>query len=229
MNALDVGRIQTHLSRRVQLRRIRALLGMLLGLPLCFIAPLTLGSVFWLSSGMLFGWYPWSWFFFGSAAILIPLLFHLEVRTAGSFLSEAARDFSTSSETDSRAAVGLAIGGLTGSALIRAAANPRAATSGFVEFFLFGPRMILSGFRHLREAARMKGVDQVRAAEVVSRLLTSSSGVAIKSLLSAGEVPESLGRTLHWLAFYDWIGIGEKGDRVFLFTESRATLGGAAS
>ena len=228
MKAIDVGRIQTNLSRRVQFRRIRALTGILVGLPLCFLAPLMLGSLFWFSSGMLFGWHPWTWFVFGSAVILIPLLIHLEVRTAGNFLGEAARDFATDKAMDGRAMIGLAMGGFGGAALARAAANPRAATSGIVEFFLIGPRMLVPGFRHLRGAARMKGIDRARAAEVVTRLRSSSSGVAIKSLLSAGEAPESLGRTLHWLAFYDWIGIGEKGEKVFLFSESRARLGAAA-
>lgn len=192
-----------------------------MGVPLCFVAPFLLGTLFWFSCGMLFGWHSWIWFFLGMAALTIPLLIHLEWRTGGNFLGEAGRDFAKDSAWDGLAMLGLPFGS---PALAIAAANPRAATAGFMELFLIGPRLLVPGVRHLALAARLRMVDTVRAARVMEKLLTASSAMVMKSLLEAWEQPQVLGFTIYWLAFYDWIGIGEKGQRIILFSESREAL-----
>ncbi|MBK8269716.1 MAG: hypothetical protein IPK83_16050 [Planctomycetes bacterium] len=104
------------------------------------------------------------------AALTIPLLIHLEWRTGGNFLGEAGRDFAKDSAWDGLAMLGLPFGS---PALAIAAANPRAATAGFMELFLIGPRLLVPGVRHLALAARLRMVDTVRAARVMEEIADS--------------------------------------------------------
>lgn len=226
MQTVSEESIARALKSRVRLRKVKAWSGLLLGIPLCLIAPLLLGTLFWFSAGRLGVGSDWTWFFLGTSAVTIPLLIRLEIRTDGNYLGEAARDFVPDNSIDGRIMLGAPLPAI-GVSLAYAAANPRAATSGFMEIFLTGPRLVVPGFRHLRSSAKFSGIDPARAARAVAKLLLSGSGVPIKSLVEPGEPPEALGRALHWLAFFDWIGLAEKGDRVFLFSESRETLGGA--
>src|SRR4051812_27796175 len=60
------------------------------GLPLAFVAPLILGTMFWLACNILVRWYPWSYFFWGTALIALialPALFLTELRTSGNYLA----------------------------------------------------------------------------------------------------------------------------------------------
>ncbi len=217
--------IRSALSRRIRRRWLQASAGIVFGLPLCFVGPFVLASLFWFSAGQLVGWYPWIWYFWGCAIFIFPLLIRLEIRTGGNFLGEASRDFVTDGSLDALGMVGVPIGGSLGASAAMSASNPRAATSGFVELFLTGPRFLVPGIRHLRARRSFKEIDQDFAALLVARVLTVSSAVPIKSLMTPGQPPEKLGKTLHWLAFYDWIGVGEKGQKVFLYSESREALG----
>ncbi|MBK8269715.1 MAG: hypothetical protein IPK83_16045 [Planctomycetes bacterium] len=63
MNMANLDGIQAALSRRASLRKWRAVAGIVMGVPLCFVAPFLLGTLFWFSCGMLFGWHSWIWFF----------------------------------------------------------------------------------------------------------------------------------------------------------------------
>ena len=105
--------------------------------------------------------------------------------------------------------------------------NPRASSAGFVEIFLTGPRLMLGGIRHLRQARVFGAIERDLACRIIARLLSHDSGLRFEELPKDGAGSDQLLTVLKWLAFYDWIGIAEAKDRVFLYSESRETFGNA--
>ncbi len=215
------------LRRRRSVRLLVSVSKLLFGLPLSFVAALVLGSMFWMAAFFL-GWqYPWSWFFLTTAAVTIPLLYHLELRTDGQFVSEAVRD-----STGSIAYTGLLatlsvvlrqpLGAVT--ALAGEQASPRAATAGFVELFLTGPRLVIEARRHLRLERLLRNVSLSHAAEIVVVLASSEKGIARDELQRRVGSSGDLLPALAFLASQEWIGVGEKVDRVWLRTEAREVL-----
>lgn len=165
----------------------------------------------------------WLLLVFGLAVFVIPLLFHMEARTGGGYLSDVLRD------TQFHGLPGFAL--ISGPAREAAAvgtmlANPRAFSSIFVEFFLFGPRMALGGYRQARMARRLSGSDRQRAAVILQRLLAVDGGMPSSSLLQRGETLDALLPTLAYLVFYQWIGVGHGWERVWIDSESRHKLRG---
>lgn len=227
--ACDNATIEAALRRREGLRKVRAYSSLAFGAPLTFISPLVLGTIFWVVCGLLFeSWYPWTWFFLALAALTLPLLFRLEIKSSGDYLGETMKDVGPpmpgSGELTMKAHVG--IGPLAGLGFSMAT-NPRASSAGFVEIFLTGPRMILGGIRHLRQARSFGAAEQVLACRIIARLLSRDSGLRLEELPKDGVGSDQLLTVLKWLAFYDWVGISEAKDRVFLFSESKATFGDA--
>ena len=104
------------------------------------------------------------------------------------------------------------------------ASNPRALPAGFVEVFLIGPRLIMNGIRHLRQAGELSNTPDRRAVEVVAQLLQNERGIKPETLQAPGEDMKSLVRVLVWLAFYGWVGVSDKMDRVYLYSESRDVM-----
>jgi hypothetical protein len=219
--------IITRLNRRVTTRKSLAIAGILAGLPFCFVAAVMLGSIFWFSFGLMFNvGYPWHIWVLGTALITIPLLFHTEIKTKGDFLGGVMRDIDTDFRTSSPAtsAVATMPAAFLGLLAYHAAANPRASTAGFVEFFITGPRWVLNGLRHLRLVGKIPNVDMQQTANLIQRLLASDSGFTMDELSSTCESRDQLQETLIWLAFYGWIGVSTKKDRVYIYTESRRFL-----
>jgi hypothetical protein len=213
------------LARRARIRGAVAVARLVAGFPLCFLAPLFLGSVFWLISAQFLGWHPWWWFFAGFSLLTIPLLFRMELRTGGDYLGDVARHGGPEVPGgEFLAGAGWAIGGGMGMVAGNAVAAPRTAAAGFVEFFLIGPRMMVRGARHLRHAGQFKKVSMDRVVTLIWQLLVHEQGVLLVSLATLREDRADVAGALAWLAFYDWIGVGEKGAKAFLFGESRKYL-----
>lgn len=219
--------IVTRLNRRADTRKLLAVTGIVAGLPLCFVAAVMLGSIFWFSFGLMFNvGYPWHIWVLGTALITIPLLFRMEIKTKGDFLGGVMRDVDTDFRTSSPAvhAAALMPAAFLGVVAYHAAANPRASTAGFVEVFITGPRWVLNGLRHLRRVGKIPHVDPQHAASVVQRLLNHDSGLTANDLSAICESRDQLQETLIWLAFYGWIGVSTKNDRVYIYSESRRFL-----
>lgn len=219
--------IIARLNRRAGFRRTFALLRILAGIPLCFVAAIVFGSMFWFASGRALGhWYPWAYWVLGLALLTIPLLFRMELRTGGDYLGDVARSGSAIDAKPGLAtAVGMVspVGGL-GIVAFYAATNPRAATAGFVELFLTGPRMVVNGSRHLRLAGKVPRIDMHAATRVLEKLMAHDTGLTSKELAGTCESRDQLQETLIWLAFYGWIGVSKKQDRVYIYSESRRFL-----
>lgn len=228
--AADSAGVISLLSRRRWMKHILAIAGLLAGVPLCFLAPLFLGSLFWFSTGMLNVWYPWLWFILGASAVVIPLLLRLEIQTAGDFLGHAVQSWNFGDdERLAWTAAAIGAGGVYGAGIPGMRVDPRGATAGLMEFFLLGPRLALSGFRHLVGTVRVRIPSLDIPANVVVLLLGHEKGVPVKLILRQFEDGHSLAKGLRWLTFYQWIGVGENGEKVFLFTDERESLAKAVA
>lgn len=224
-----VDEIESKLRHRVATTRMTGWASLAAGIPLCFVGPLLLATIFWMA--VLFGmhkWTPWTWWFGALSLLAIPSLFRLELRSGGRFLEETLADAAPSDSDLMTRLMGVTmIYGAGWGALGAVGANPGVATAGFVEFFLVGPRMVISGVRKIRSARDAAHVNVARAAAVVGFLLARDSGVEPRALLCKGEALAELALVLLWLASQGWIGVLESGDRVFLYSEARRTLTGA--
>lgn len=215
------------LDDRAATRRVSDAAQIGMGIPLCFVGPFFLGTILWFVAGALFRtWMPWTTAFFIASVVVIPLLFRLERKTGGLYLSEsvhAIRDrFPDAAPLILGGRVGA--GGMTGRALATVIMNPEGVAAMFVEVFLAGPRMVLRGWSHRRLANALERVNRMRTAEAVSKLLSRTTGMSPEELVKEGETVSDVTPSLTWLSFYGWIGVSAKADRVFLFTESRETL-----
>lgn len=213
------------LARRAKVRCAVALARLAAGFPLCFVGPLVLGTLFWFISGQLIGWNPWWWFVGGLSVLMIPLLFRMEFRTGGDYLGSVSRDPGPQLPGgEFLTGTGWMIAGMPGMIAANAAAAPRTASAGLVEVFLLGPRMMVSGARHLRNARRLRAASLDRAVAILWQLVVHEQGVPLERLPVSRDERAEVAGALAWLAFYDWIGIGEKGAKAILFGDSRKHL-----
>src|SRR5258706_1906570 len=160
-----------------------AIASIVAAVPLLFVGPLLLACIFWFAA-VNFGYgLPFSWWFWGLTAIMVPAMFLGEARQRGGFFAGRNLDVSP--------------GGLDGPALMPVPGdvgmlfnfviNPRLQASGFVELFLTGPRLMLDGLTKLRHAQQLRGVSLDRAGDAIVQLALFDKGVPIQSLLRGGE------------------------------------------
>lgn len=223
----DLSLIEGALQRRRSLRLLLAIAAIALGAPLSLLGPLVLGTLFWTASCLWFETlYSWCWFFFPLVAVALPLLFRLELKTGGDYLGGTVKDAGPPipGTTELTMQTHLVIGPFAGLG-VAAATNPRLVPAGFVEIFLVGPRLILSGVHRLRHDKRLGNIAQRLAAEIVAKLLSKNEGLRLEQLPKNGADSDQLMSALRWLAFYGWIGITEAQDRVYLYSESKAVFG----
>ncbi len=214
------------LQRRDRMRELRLTLAWVFGIPLSFLGPLVLASIFWLVIGRLTEhWYPWSWYVAALSIVAIPLLFRLESRTGGKYADQAVADMPPPCDGMGRITLGAYAGfGAPVGGLLAWGANPRAASAGFIEFFLVGPRLILGAARQARLERAFRALDRRRAAHVLAQLFETGHALPPGALLRPGESMDDLRPVLIWLAHLGWIGVAEKLDQVYLYTESRVAL-----
>jgi len=232
IGAIGIETIRRHLDERAELRRRSDALQVVLGIPLCFVGPVVIGTMLWAAGTMLLqAWLPW-WLFIAALSILmIPLLLRLEMQTAGQYLSDSVRTIGDRFPDAMPVTFGghVGAGGMTGRALATVLMNPEGIASMFVEVFLAGPRMVLRSRSQRRMAKALERVDKHRTAEVVSKMLSRVGGMPPGELLKEGERIGDVLPSVTWLSFYGWIGVTTKVDRVFLFSESREALRAADS
>jgi hypothetical protein len=209
---------------RARERGRRAMRGVALGagVPLTFLGPVVLGTMFWVACGMLWHWYGWWIFFLGTSVVAIPALVVTEMRTGGRYLSEV---ITPEEARRAEIAQGVKVVGTVMMprardtlALAAVLASPRASTAGFVELFLAGPRMVLSAVRDREMLRRLRGADAQVAALLLHELLRARVGIPTARLLKRGQTMEQIELPLAYLVFYDWAGIAEGGTKVWVLT-----------
>ncbi len=255
MTPPETSRTLSRLILREKNRRALAVLGIAAGGVLSLFGPVFFASIFWITAGWSFdAWFSWPLCFAVAAAVVLPLLFRLEMRTGGEYLTQTAMTANISSAAE--AAPGVVMlssyaGGSTGMIALARTANPRAVSFGVVEIFLAGPRLVVNGFRYRRTDRNFDDVDRERAAEIVTLLLErrvgqcppnplgeqcppnpeGGSGVHPRELLRRGEKlhdeqcpPKELMQPLVWLAHHRWIGVSDSLQRVYLYSEGAKAL-----
>ena len=211
------------LRRREMGLYVRAAGMFLLGVPMSLVGGLMLGSMFWFTALMFGYWRPWWWFFAGLTGITVPLLYWTELRQGRELLGEAVRGGNARASNACWALRRVA--GSEVAMLGALVTNPRATAAGFVEVFLFGPRMVVGALRQLRAALALRGVDRGRAAEVLRVLIIEPRGCALGKVLRPGETVAGIVGPLGYLAYHEWIGLSENCDRGWCLSETREGFG----
>ena len=224
----DVERILAHFERRDRWLRFKCRAMIVGGLPLSLLGGVTLASLFWLAAhanprfGPAISGVRWMDLFVALAAITVPLLFHLEIRTGGSYRADLSGGGMAPGRAYMLAQSGVGLFAAT-------AANRRAISTAFVEFFLIGPRLVLGGFHQLKLAHRVRLADLRPAGHIVCGLLNRESGLETAALLRDGTSITEVMPPLAYLALHGWIGIGDRWARVRLHSDARRLLAGSAA
>src|ERR1700733_9625521 len=91
--------IITHMARREAAMKATIFTLVLFGLLALLFGPVVISCIYWVVS-LLWGFYvPWTWIFWGSCLILIPLLFWTERRTGSDYYAAAVLSLSAPLQT----------------------------------------------------------------------------------------------------------------------------------
>ena len=205
---LDTAAVRTALESRASSRHALAIAQILGGLALTFLVPLIFAAGALIYSGtngfllvlVLF-------------LVLMPIAFFFEWRTEGGYFMRRLREI--------QAGDGGWYWAISRDRTWRWHARQGAAQW---ELFLFAPRQVFAGFAKLRGMRMVALPDTSRAAEILAQLAASDRGIPVESLRRAGEHQLALSQALSYLLFYDWVGSGESGEKVWLLTQSREEL-----
>ena len=223
----ELQRIRSHLRRREGLFRLKVAMMIALGVALSFLGPFLLATILWilgLWASALFHLpalsLRWWWLFLPLAIVMVTLFYYFEARTdrrRSKGLTGTGRAKAPSSGPpvpDRARAVG---------APGAAVAEPRSSSAGLFEVFFVGSRMAVSACRQIKASRRLRA-NRDRAALIVRQLIAQTSGVDTPRLLLEGEKLDDIRPELAYLSFHQWVGIGEKRSRVWLYSTARETL-----
>jgi len=215
----DSARLIRLLRQRGSLFHVKTLFMILLGLPASLLGPVVVATLYWLAA-MPWGYsFDWMTVFGWTALVMLPALYILEIRTKGNYLSERVDEMTPLPPI----ARGIFTLGEFG-AIAALATNPRTTSTLFTEVFLFGPRLVVDAIRQLRLRMYARGADVKRAASILATLTELHDGIPTEDLLRANESARTLAPTLAYLAFHDWIGVGNSGGKVWLLSDARRVL-----
>lgn len=223
----ELQRIRSHLRGRERLFWLKVATMIAVGVPLSFLGPFLLATILWILSLWASALFHlpslslrWWWLFLPLAIVMVALFYYLELRSDRRY-SKGVTARGPAKAPPGRTPVpdrARAVGA-TGSA----AAEPPSASAGFFEVFLVGSRMVVSACRQI-SGARLLQADRDRAALIVRQLIAQTSGVETPRLLFEGEKPDDIQPELAYLMFHQWIDIGEKRNRVWLYSTAREVL-----
>lgn len=219
--------VRMRLEQRAEDRRLLNYLGLSAGSPLLLIGPLFFSMIVWFFAHQIIRvTLPFGLTFILTSLVTIPLLLLLELSTRADYFSQSlhliADRFPGFIPLLTPPRFGLTSLGEHGWGAFLM--NPFGVAAFFTEIFLAGPRMVLGAAARLRHARQLAAVDPARAADVIVTLLSKQSGMRLEELLRPGEKLADLVPVIGWLASFEWIGVADKADRVFLYSETRDLL-----
>lgn len=206
------------LARRERRHVFKTVAMLLFGLPLSLLGPLVVATMLWLPLWCGFRWLSfaqgvlWLDIFVALTVIMIPSLFWMEIRSPETYQA----DLSGPAPRPGRVLTCPSIGVFM--------VNPRTASTALVEFFVIGPRLVVSGLHQRKLARSVRLDDRTRAAAILERLSRRDDGIDTKHLLRERETLDTIQPALAHLLYHQWIGVGEKWQRVWLLSEARQTL-----
>ena len=208
-------RILRLLRRRDTTHKAAAVLKLVVGVFVSFLAPLILASIIcnaaWRVARVDLSW---ALVFVFTSVVLIPLLYLLEHRTRGRFFEDEARAMAIDHGAKASS---------HGEWMYR---SDRAAWAFYIEVFLFAPRVTFEGLADLRSIRNLGAANMERAADLVELLLAGEGSFATAKLRQPLDNPRDFALVLNFLQFHDWIDISKDGKRVWLRTEAKRALGG---
>ncbi len=228
----DIRHILWHFERRERALRLKVALMIVFGVPLSFLGPLALSTMFWLAMKYANRFtdavpsVPWTMMFVILTAVTVPLLYRLERRTLGDYMAWASGD---ATPDGPRGFVFMPSPAAEIGAIAATAGNARLVSSLFVDFFLQGPRLVIGGLAQCKVAHRVQLAELSKGAEIIAKLLRRDTGLETKGLLCPEAGLDDLMPTLAYLTFYRWIGVAEDWQRVWIHSEERRVLGGASN
>ncbi|MEA2709530.1 MAG: hypothetical protein QOF78_2131 [Phycisphaerales bacterium] len=183
----------------------------LAGAIVSMFGPIIFGSAIWLrqfrGAGVGIGekYHSWWWVVGMTCLWFLPILFFIEWITRGKLLDSAVED----------------VGDMP-----RFVAHRAVAGAFFVELCLWGPRMVTGGVRKQIGLTTHRHADRTLAAAMLAELLNHGEGMPIGKLyVLAKNDDHAFSTTLAYLMFHDLVDVSKKGDRVWLLSEGKRTLG----
>jgi hypothetical protein len=206
------------LLRRRDMRLCLKIFAMLVvGVPLLFVGPAVLASFtdFTLVRSGAMSDSPWRIAFILCSAVMIPILFWIEIGTDGRFFETQATS----------------LGGRDDYPFMRASSygeyeyrRQEGAMIAFTEILLFAPRITLSALRQWRVRRMIGPVDVTLAVNVLESLLESEHAAPTAELMLPGRRKEQLESVLAYLVFHEWADIAADGLRAWVSTETREAV-----
>jgi hypothetical protein len=179
-----------------------------LGSLFCLLGPVIVGSFIWLKQFQTRGMAMHSWLFrvAQTGVFFLPILFLIEWATRGKLLEEGAEALGAGSR--------LPVGRQAAQGMV------------FLEMCLWGPRMVIAGTKKLYNLSKHRGADRNLAADMLAMLVNAGQGIPSAQLYPlAKNNDDAFSDALAYLLFHDLIGISKTGDRAWLLSEAKRTLG----
>jgi hypothetical protein len=185
---------------------------LLLGIPLCLLAPLVvtliLKRIEWeFRSEFLPGFEAT---FLLAAAVLVPVLMRLARRTDGQGVGSGMT--AESSRYEVTATEGFRL------------RSPAMEWQVYLEIVLGGPRLIRSAIDAVSGKVAVDPPLRVVAAEIAIGLLEAGESRSLRELVRPNRPPRLVARAVHYLLRRDWLCISPGRDRVWLTTPARQFL-----
>jgi hypothetical protein len=163
---------------------------------------------------------PWLTCFFWSCLIGLPILFFFEWLTRGKFLDNTMEGLG-----DIRGYGMYGGAGMTSAFYLR---GRIAAGALAVEICLWGPRMVIAGFRRIAALMRVKPKDHAPAAAVLAPLMRQEEGLSTGAAMTQARLdPDDFSAALAYLSFHEIVGMAKDGSRIWVLSDARKKLAAA--
>jgi hypothetical protein len=227
---MDVAAIERKLREHAGGRWVGVGVELALGIPLSLVGPVVMTGLIWFTvlSGFQRGIS--LWLLFGICVlVMVPLEYWTEMRSRGNFLEEAiGGGRATASGVGGQLFLDFAsMMCMSNTSMYYTYYGRGADPAGIVELMLWGPRQVLSAIHNWRLMRRFREIDLGREGRILLCLMSASTGVKIDQLMLPKETRANLVPSIAYLAYYDWVGVAEAGDKVWLLSEGRERLMGA--
>lgn len=191
--------------------RARWLVLMVVGAAVSMIGPVLIATWLWLrefrSGGVGIGdvQHSFAWHLGVASACFLPVLFAVEWLSRGRLVDDAFED----TKDDGADWAGRVVAG-----------------AAILDMCLWGPRMVTGGARRLLGLRRHRAADRALAAAMLAELFNRGQGMPVAELFTlAKDRDEAFSAALAYLMFHDLIDISKNGDRAWVVSEAKRTLG----
>jgi hypothetical protein len=183
-----------------------------IGVPLCLIGPAVVTSIlFWFERQWGLHTLPDGTATFGLVSLaVVPLMFWLDHRTRGRFMSEAVEGETNPYRASSYGEYEFG--------------TTKLAWMAYVELALTGPRLVREAIDYVRGRPVGSPATRAAAARLVVDLLAAGEGRNLRSLVRPARPPAEVERSVAYLLARDWVGVSSRRDRVWLLSATRDRL-----